>query len=414
MNKQALKFTKKQLEVFRYTIQQDPQILILAGGKRAGKTFILNYLFLLHIAKFKNKGYNFIIGGTTQASIRRNVLGDMEKILGKELKLKKDNSVSIFGNKVYILEGSKADSFKRARGFTSHGFLGNESTTLHDKYIKECISRCSGTGARIMMDTNPENPMSTVKTDYIDKDGDLLDDGRPNIKYFHFTLFDNEFLSKEYIDSIVKSTPAGVYTNRDIYGLWVNAEGLIYDMWDKEENAISYEEFKKKRIEKYWGAVDWGYSHYGVLGVFARDDEGNVYLLEEHAHQKKNIDDFWVPLAHRMREKYGDIMFYCDSARSEHVDRFNEKGIKAIFADKAVLAGISHVAHMIHNRTFKIVKGVEGTTDRFEVEVNLYCWKEGKDEPVKANDDVMDFVRYGCFTEHQLYSGREQRQYGKR
>ena len=218
MNSGALKFTKKQMKVFKFSIQEDPQILILAGGKRAGKTFILNYLFLLHIAKFKNKGYNFIIGGTTQASIRRNVLSDMEKILGKELKLKKDNSVRIFGNKVYILEGGKADSFKRARGFTSHGFLGNESTTLHDKFVKECISRCSGVGARIFMDTNPENPLSTVKVDYIDKDGERLEDGRLNIKYFHFTLFDNEFLSKDYIDSIVKSTPAGVYYDRDILG----------------------------------------------------------------------------------------------------------------------------------------------------------------------------------------------------
>lgn len=414
MNKSALKFTKKQMEVFKYSIQKDPQILILAGGKRAGKTFILNYLFLMHIAKFKNKGFNFIIGGTTQASIRRNVLGDMEKILGKELKLKKDNSVSIFGNKVYILEGGKADSFKRARGFTSHGFLGNESTTLHNKFIKECISRCSGTGSRIFMDTNPEVPTSTVKVDYIDKDGDMLDDGRPNIKYFHFTLFDNEFLSKDYIDSICKSTPKGVFYDRDILGLWVNAEGIVYDMWDKEENTISCEEFQKKRIVKYWMAKDFGYSHYGVLGVFAQDDEDNVYLVEEHAHQKKNIDDFWIPLAHRMLEKYGDMLIYCDSARSEHVDRFNEKGVRAIFAEKSVLAGISHMASMIHNRKFKVVTGVPDTTNRFHDEIAMYCWKEGKDEVVKEWDDVMDMCRYGLYTEHVLYSGREERQFGRR
>ena len=51
MNSNALKFTKKQMEVFKFSIQKEPQILILAGGKRAGKTFILNYLFLLHIVE---------------------------------------------------------------------------------------------------------------------------------------------------------------------------------------------------------------------------------------------------------------------------------------------------------------------------------------------------------------------------
>ena len=62
---------------------------------RSGKTFILTYIFLAQIAKFKNKGLSFIIGGSTQASIRRNILDDVEKILGKELKLDKTNAVEI-------------------------------------------------------------------------------------------------------------------------------------------------------------------------------------------------------------------------------------------------------------------------------------------------------------------------------
>ena len=219
MSEAPLKFTKKQMEVFKFSVLQDPQMLILYGGKRAGKTFLLLYIYLCHISKFKDKGYNFIISGATQSSIRRNVLNDLEKLLGRELKIKKDGSVNIFGNKVYILEGSKSDSYKKARGFTAHGAFLNEGTTLNDKFIKEVISRCSGTGSRIYIDTNPEVPTSSIKTDYIDKHGDFLDDGRPNISCFHFTLFDNEFLSKEYIDSICKSTPRGVFYDRDILGL---------------------------------------------------------------------------------------------------------------------------------------------------------------------------------------------------
>lgn len=185
-------------------------------------------------------------------------------------------------------------------------------------------------------------------------------------------------------------------------------------MWDKEENTISYEEFSRKRIVKYWGAIDWGYSHHCALGIFATDDEGNTYLVEEHAHTKKNVDDYWVPLAQEMIDKYGNIMFYADSARPEHVDRFNEKGIRTIFAEKAVLAGISHMAHMIHNKTFKVVTGIPNTTNRFFEEVNMYCWKDGKDDVVKEWDDVLDMCRYALYTEYKLYSGREERQYGRR
>lgn len=64
----------------------------------------------MHIAGYENKELNFIIGGATQIFIRRNVLDDIELILGKELKLDKSNAVKIFGNKVYVFDGQNADS----------------------------------------------------------------------------------------------------------------------------------------------------------------------------------------------------------------------------------------------------------------------------------------------------------------
>ncbi|QXN67720.1 hypothetical protein [Mycolicibacterium phage J1] len=163
--------TSKQKEVFNCFRYENPKILICSGAKRAGKTFVLNLIYLTHIAKYKNMGLAFIIGGATQASIRRNILDDLEKILGKELKLDKSNAVEIFGNKIYCFDGANADSWKKVRGFTAAGALLNEATALHDTFVKEVISRCSYEGARIFMDTNPENPAHTVKKDYIDKSG---------------------------------------------------------------------------------------------------------------------------------------------------------------------------------------------------------------------------------------------------
>src|SRR5699024_3165351 len=130
----------------------NPKLLWCHGAKRSGKTFILNLIYLTHIAKYKNMGLSFILGGATQASIRRNVLNELELILGKELKLKKDNSVNIFGNRVYCFDGANSDSWKKVRGFTAAGAFLNEGTALHDDFIKECISRCSYPGARIFGD----------------------------------------------------------------------------------------------------------------------------------------------------------------------------------------------------------------------------------------------------------------------
>ena len=144
----------KQKEVVRCVINENPKILVLSGAKRAGKTYIMIYCFLRHVAKYENKGYKFILGGTTQASLRRNVLDDLEKILGRDIKLAKDNHFRLFGNKIYCFDGATSDSYKKVRGFTSYGAFLNEATTLHDTFVKECITRCSGDGARIFLEAN--------------------------------------------------------------------------------------------------------------------------------------------------------------------------------------------------------------------------------------------------------------------
>ena len=116
-----MQFHEKQKEVLKCIKYENPKILICSGAKRSGKTYVLTFGFLAHISKFQDMGLAFIIGGSTQASIRRNILDDMEKILGKELKLNKSNAVEIFGNKVYCFDGANADAWKKARGFTAAG-----------------------------------------------------------------------------------------------------------------------------------------------------------------------------------------------------------------------------------------------------------------------------------------------------
>ena len=132
--------------------------------------------------------------------------------------------------------------------------------------------------------------------DYIDKSGQRLSNGRLNIKAFQFTLFDNTFLDEEYIESIIASTPTGMFTDRDIYGKWVSAEGVVYKDFKEKVHYIKEEEFKTKQIKRKYAGVDWGYEHYGSIMVVAEDFDGNKYVIEEHAHRHKEIDD-WVAIA---------------------------------------------------------------------------------------------------------------------
>ena len=390
-----MQFHELQKKVISCMKYENPKILVCSGAKRSGKTYVLTFVFLMHISKFKNKGYSFIIGGTTQASIRRNILNDLEAILGKSINLSKDNHFRLFGNKVYCFDGANADSYKKARGFTAYGAFLNEATTLHDTFVKEAISRCSGEGARIYMDTNPENPTHTVKVDYVDKDGQLLSNGQLNIKAFNFTLYDNTFLNKEYVESIEASTPSGMFFDRDILGTWVASEGVVYVDFNKDKHYIKEVDIKDIQFKKYFVGVDFGWEHYGSMVVIGLGIDSKYYLLKEYAYKHKDIE-YWINIAKEIIKEYGSINFYCDHARPDYISKLKVNGIRAINARKEVLEGISTVATLLKTNKLLIL---EDNVNIFKNEIYNYVWSKGKDEPIKQNDDVLDSLRYAIYSD---------------
>ena len=384
-----MQLTSKQTEVFKSFLQENPKILVCSGAKRAGKTFVLELIFLAHISKYRDQGLSFLIGGASQATIRRNVLNDLENILGKEIRLDKANSFEVFGNRVYCFDGATSDTWKKVRGWTSTGAFLNEGTALHNEFVKEAISRCSYPGARVFIDTNPENPAHSVKTDYIDKSGQRLSNGQLNIKAFNFTLFDNDTLDEEYVESIIQATPSGMFTDRDIYGRWVSAEGVVYQDFNQSKH---YKDLSKHSCTEYIVGVDWGYEHYGSLVVLGKQDDV-YYLLEEHASKHKEID-YWVEVARDATKRYGNVMMYADSARPEHVKRFQREGFRCVNADKSIIAGIEEVAKRFKQDKLFISKDVV----RFKEEVNMYVWNEKTGKPLDLYDDVLDALRYAIYS----------------
>ena len=401
-------FTEKQIELLSCSIHDKPKILVVSGAKRAGKTYIMDIAFLKHMRAYKDKGVSFILGGATSATIRRNILNDLEDMLGMDIKLNKEQGFELWGNMIYCFGGSNADSWKAVRGFTAAGAFLNEGTALHDTFVKEVISRCSYEGARIFIDTNPENPMHSVKTDYIDKSGQLLSDGRLNIKAFDFTLYDNTFLPRDYVDSIEKATPSGMFYDRDIMGLWVAAEGIVYRDFDYKVHLVD-NIATDETVIKYVGGVDFGYEHFGSIVVIALTDKGNYYLVEEIAEQHRYIE-WWKEKALELQRKYFGIKFYCDTARPEYIDYLlksdgENRRVEALKANKSVLEGIQNVGSLLKQHKLFFIR------DKFKKglqEMYLYTWSDKVDDEKvkKENDDVLDALRYAVmgFIQGDLFS----------
>lgn len=391
-------YTKRQLDVLHYIWNHDWFICGLHGAKRAGKTVVNNDTFVTELSRVRKIADRlgvdepiYILAGTSSTSIQNNVLQELYNKYGFEPKYDKHGSFVFCGVKVVQVYTGSISGLKRARGFTAFGAYVNEASLANEIVFKEIISRCSGEGARVVWDSNPDNPNHWLNRDYIGKnDGKIID--------FSFKLDDNTFLSKRYIDSIKAATPKGKFYDRDILGKWTVAEGAIYADYDTEIHVVD----ELPDMRRYFAGIDWGYTHYGSIVIVGEGVDNNYYLVDGVASQFKEID-WWVEQARKLTDIYGNIPFYADSARPEHVARFDNEGFDISNANKSVIAGIELIAKLFKEQKLYIKRDF---VPRFFDEIFQYRWKENstKDEPLKEFDDVLDSVRYALYSDYVVNS----------
>lgn len=386
--------TQKQHDIIAFDNLHRPRITVLEGAVRSGKTVVNCMLFTHHVWESRGKKRRYIITGTSIPSIRRNVLDELENMnLGINPILTQSNEFQMFGNTVSCFGSANIDSYKVIKGFTAHGWLANEVTEHHAATVDQCFKRCSGDGARIFWDTNPAGPDHPIKVNYIDKDGDLLSDGRLHIKSWHFTLDDNAFLSDEYKESLKKSTPSGMFYDRDINGLWVAAEGMIYRDFDLGVHVL---DVAPGNLKEHFAGIDWGFEHNGVIGVYGLDHDGNAFRLREIVAKQQSID-WWAHEAMEINNTYRGIAFYADPARPDHIAALRGRGLVVHEAENPVVEGITFVAECFKKRRLYIVQQYNRNYLR---EIYNYRWKENsaKEEPIKMDDDSMDSERYALYS----------------
>ena len=388
----------KQLKVLHSYLHDDFDMMILVGAIRSGKTFIDNLLFIYELRRTarlakanRDKHPQYILAGATSDSIHKNVIVSCENQFGVEFKLDRHGHYKLWGVDIVPVSTKTIAGLANARGFDSYGGYVNEATMGVEPVFQEILQRCSKDGARVIVDSNPDQPQHWFKTDYIDNN-----DPKTKKITFHFTIDDNTHLSKRYIEGIKARTPSGMFYERAILGLWVSGDGAVYRDFDERKMVVP--KAKLPHIVKYYCGVDWGFEHKGVITVWGDDTKGNIYLIEEYTSQFKYIS-YWVNVAKKIQEKYGKgITFWVDSARPDNYSEFLRAGINARNADKARMAGVERVAEYMKQGKFFAVK--EGM-DQFLNEVYQYVWDENTGEPKKENDDVMDSMRYAIFNEHK-------------
>ena len=179
----------------------------------------------------------------------------------------------------------------------------------------------------------------------------------------------------------------------DALNMGINVASYPYFLCLDADSVLQHDSLEK--IVRWFVGVDFGWEHYGAFVLMGKTEDGRYYLVQEWATQHQHIDR-WVEIARSIKAQRGDINFYCDGARPDYVQELRKTGIRAIYARKDVVAGISEVASLYKQRRLFIV---QENAPRFAQEIYGYVWKPGADEPVKTNDDVQDAVRYAIYSD---------------
>lgn len=398
-------YTPRQIEILKACRNADWFMLINHGAKRSGKTQLDNDLFLAELRNVRNTADEmgidtpqYILAGYSLGNIQDNILTELSNKYGFEFKFDKYNNFNLFGVKVVQTSHGSIGGLGRIRGMTAFGAYINEASLANQEVFDEIKARCSGKNARIIADTNPDHPEHWLLKDYINSSAS-------GIMSNHFRLDDNTFLDARYVKQIKETTPSGMFYDRGVEGLWVSGEGVVYPDFDREKHSITAEQAGRLRFDRVFAGVDWGWEHWGAIVVIGVTGK-RYYIIEENAAQHRFIDD-WIATARDIITRYGNISFYCDPARTEHVAAFQKAGIRAYLANNRVLSGIEAVATLMKNDLFRIVYD---ECPRFRDEIYRYIWKKNSGEPLKENDDVLCAIRYGIYSDMTILEEMPQKE----
>lgn len=391
--------TPKQQQVLHSYLTDDWKYLINSGAVRAGKTVMDNWLFMLELKRIKELADKrddphpkYILAGYSSNSIYTNVISELETQFGIELPSDRHGHYHLFGVDIVPSYTGTVRGVGTIRGMTSYGAYINEASLATYEVFQEIVARCSIPGARIICDTNPDIPTHWLKTDYIDnKDPDA------RIKAFSFTIDDNTFLSQDYVKSFKAATPKGMFYDRQILGLWVTGEGIVYQDFNQDTMVVDDSEIPDD-LDYYCG-VDWGYEHPNPILLLGDDKMGNTYVLRDYTKRHKFIS-YWVGIAKDLQREFGrNLIFYADSARPDNINEFLSSGINIVNANKSILPGVECVAKKMKQGKFKIAKScAPGLMN----EIYQYSWDEKTGLPLKENEvrhnDRLDALRYAIYS----------------
>ena len=394
-------FSEKQNEFFnnashRWNLQ--------VGATRSGKTYTGFFMIPKRIRKRINKDGLSVILGVSKTTIERNVLEPMRNMYGSSLvgNISSNNTCYLFGEMVHCLGAEKVSQVSKLRGASIKYCYGDEVADWNPEVFELLKSRLDKPYSRFDGALNPESPHHWLKN-FIDSDADIYNQ--------QYTIFDNPFLTDEFVQNLCREYEGTVYYKRYILGEWALAEGLIYPMY---QTAI-VDSLPDQRASEYVVSID-----YGTMNAFAAilwSKRGDTWYAEREYYysgrdtglQKTDQEyaedlDKWIQDIWEERKEHrtfsmlaGDVVqkipTIIDPSAASFITLLKKnEWSKVRQADNAVLDGIRETAVALQIGRVKVLNSLVN----WKKEIGGYVWdnSEKDEKPIKINDHLMDSMRY--------------------
>lgn len=215
---------------------------------------------------------------------------------------------------------------------------------------------------------------------------------------------DNPYLKQSEVQALSESMSADMLESRR-YGKFSANAGLVYPEFS-EENVIAPFDVPPEWQDTL--SIDPGLNNPLSCHWYARDFDGNVYVIAEHyeakrdvAYHAQRIKDKCEQLGWK-KDKFNRISALMDSAANQHTlngdksvaELFNREGITVnTRVNKNLYTGINKVKTMLKPLSGKPKLYVFNCCTNMIREFKGYFWSDG-DTPVKRDDHAMDELRY--------------------
>ncbi|MDY4812394.1 MAG: terminase family protein [Ruminococcus sp.] len=318
-------YTQKQKE---YITRANHRWNIKSGAVRSGKSYVdVTAVVPMRIRERVGKDGLVLIIGVSKETIERNVLQPMREKYGKDIvgTINNRNIAVVCGEPVYCLGAEKVSQVAKIQGASAKYVYGDEVAKWNEDVFNMLKSRLDKPYSCFDGSLNPEHPTHWLKK-FIDSDADIY--------LQEYTIFDNEYLSNDFVKNLCNEYEGTIYYDRLILGKWVRAEGAIYRKFaDNPKNYYCeivnkhtdspHKQFLTSQLNDITIGVDFGGNGSGHSFVATANVDDYKYLValksERHFgdYDSNDIDRLVLEFAQSVFDLYGDVYkVYYDNAET--------------------------------------------------------------------------------------------------